>query len=527
MDAIRSQNDKVIGAAIQVPIPRKYAVAVWAMMLMFACSNVAFSQGSRSSQPNGSKPRTTNATGGNLAASNTQKTPQKPPSLRIWNDPNSPGGQKPGDCYFRRVMDLPEVEKSFVEIESTSGSEVFFNGRRIRTIKPNSGKERIDLQSLARPGKNCLAVRVLDRENANPGLRADYFFKPTKGNWRVVVSDGEWLATKLPTANWQMVPFNDQAWMPAIDLDANSAESAPASREEITEPEEVKISTRSPRTKEPESASVDIGSTTPSESEKTATATIEEPEVRIITASERQAVGGSKADSARAINEMLKKRFTVVPGFSIEQVADPSMGSLLAMSFNEFGHIIASAEGGGLVLLYDSNRDGMPDKTRPYCDLIGNVQGILPLNGDVYVTGEGEQGSGLYRLIDADRNGELEKAELLTKFDGIPGEHGAHQIAFGPDGFLYISMGNHVMIERAPDVQHSLAPPYEGDLVRPRFEDPGGHASGVKAPGGTVVRYDLNQRKLSIVAGGLRNAYDLAFHPNGGLASPHGSVPNR
>src|SRR5690606_27039754 len=57
---------------------------------------------------------------------------------------------------------------------------------------------------------------------------------------------------------------------------------------------------------------------------------------------------------------------------------------------------------------------------------------------------------------------------------------------------------------------------YEGDLI-PRFEDPGGHAAGVKAPGGTVLRVDHEGRILERVAGGLRDAYDLAFNREGDL----------
>ena len=40
---------------------------------------------------------------------------------------------------------------------------------------------------------------------------------------------------------------------------------------------------------------------------------------------------------------------------------------------------------------------------------------------------------------------------------------------------------------------------------------------GVKAPGGTIIRTDTNGSMVEIVAGGLRNAYDLVFHPEGSL----------
>ena len=58
---------------------------------------------------------------------------------------------------------------------------------------------------------------------------------------------------------------------------------------------------------------------------------------------------------------------------------------------------------------------------------------------------------------------------------------------------------------------------YEGDLVGPRYEDPGGHAVGRKAPGGMIIRTDLQGDVVQLVAGGLRNVYDLAFSPEGEL----------
>jgi putative heme-binding domain-containing protein len=214
----------------------------------------------------------------------------------------------------------------------------------------------------------------------------------------------------------------------------------------------------------------------------------------------------------------LAQRFKTRQGFVVERVVDEiDCGSIIAMAFNEFGHIVASQENGPLLLIYETGDDKKIQRIRTYCDLVKNVQGILPLNGDVYVTGEGPEGSGLYRLIDADRDGILEAAEKIFAVKGTPGEHGAHQIALGPDGMLYVVLGNHVQIDAPINPSSPYRFTYEGDLVRPRREDPSGHAAGMKAPGGTVVRMDLRSKKIDIVAGGLRNAYDLAFHPMQGL----------
>ncbi len=202
----------------------------------------------------------------------------------------------------------------------------------------------------------------------------------------------------------------------------------------------------------------------------------------------------------------------------MEKFVDEELcGSVIAMAFNEFGHLLASREGGPLLLIYDSDKDGKPDKARPYCETVKNIQGILPLNGDVYVTGEGPDGSGLYKLVDADRNGSLEEVTKLVGFTGSPGEHGAHQVLLGPDGMIYVVVGNHVKVSGQLDASSPYSVSYEGDLLQPRFEDPGGHARGIKAPGGTIVRTDLSGEKVQVVAGGIRNAYDMVFHPNGAM----------
>ena len=96
------------------------------------------------------------------------------------------------------------------------------------------------------------------------------------------------------------------------------------------------------------------------------------------------------------------------------------------MTFNEFGHLIAARENGPLLLISDKDEDGIPEHVTVYCDQVTNCHGILALNGDIFVTGDGPEGSALYRLSDADRNGELEGVKAIVKFDHKSGEHGPH-----------------------------------------------------------------------------------------------------
>ena len=213
-------------------------------------------------------------------------------------------------------------------------------------------------------------------------------------------------------------------------------------------------------------------------------------------------------------------RFKVANNFAVQRVALPDdTGSLIAMTFNEQGHIIASRERGPLLLLRDTDGDGAFETVTTYCDEIKSCQGMLALNGMVFAVGEGPEGVAFYRIEDEDRDGVGEKLTALFKFHGGMGEHGPHAPLLGPDGLIYLMIGNHSGVE-FEDGYDPLSPHhhyYEGDLVQPRYEDAGGHAHGVKAPGGVVVRTDTEGSFVELYCGGFRNAYDMDFNRQGDL----------
>ncbi|MAT73007.1 MAG: heme-binding protein [Planctomycetaceae bacterium] len=211
-------------------------------------------------------------------------------------------------------------------------------------------------------------------------------------------------------------------------------------------------------------------------------------------------------------------RFILNEEFEIERIArDEEVGSLIAMAFDAKGDMIVSREGGHLLRLSDRDGNGVVDTVSTYCDKLENVQGILPLGSRVFAVGSGPEGPALYRLRDTDRDGEADEVVKLIEMLGSRGEHGAHAVRLGPDGMIYVVIGDYARAAGEPAPRSPYRNWYEGDLVEPKHEDPRGHAVGIPAPGGTVIRTDAGGSFVETVAGGIRNSYDFAFSPAGEL----------
>jgi putative heme-binding domain-containing protein len=211
-------------------------------------------------------------------------------------------------------------------------------------------------------------------------------------------------------------------------------------------------------------------------------------------------------------------RFKVTPEFHVEWVVDPQdTGPLICMTFDEFGQIVAARENGPLVVIRDEDKDGLVETVSTYCDEMTNCQGLLSISGKMYAVGDGPQGVGLYCLADEDKDGTIDKVDSVLKFSGEMGEHGPHALALGPDGLIYILVGNFSRSEQKPEDSSPYHDFYEGDLNTPKFEDASGHAVGIQAPGGTILRTDVSGSAVELFAGGLQNPYDLAFNQEGEL----------
>ncbi len=222
--------------------------------------------------------------------------------------------------------------------------------------------------------------------------------------------------------------------------------------------------------------------------------------------------------SIGSVGRAQSDRFTPLEGFEVEEVVPPGQtGSLVNMAFNEQGEILASRERGPLLLIQDKDHDGQFDSIGTYTDKVRNCHGILPLRGRVFVVADGDDGAALYRLTDTNGDGTPDEAKALLKFKGGMGEHGPHAVVLGPDGLLYVMLGNfsHEDAKLADTSPHHDY--FDEELLKPKFEDANGFAVGVKSPGGTVVRTDEEGSFVELYCGGFRNAFDIGVNRAGQL----------
>lgn len=371
----------------------------------------------------------------------------------IWSPKQTHNEIPRGTCYFRKTFRLEDPRSGEVTIGADDSYELFVNARRVAAGGSSRKLDEHDISRFLSRGNNVIAIRVTNRTGSTAALAARVTVKSSDGEWQSYSTDSTWLTQLNPLPLWNSSIYNDSRWDEAQSFGR-------------------------------------LGDTAPWDI--------------------REGLASDERTNSQ--------RFKVAEGFSVQRLLDESdTGSLIAMTFNEFGHIIASQGGGPLLLIFDGDEDGVVDTVKTYCDKVTNCQGLLALNGDVYATGDGPDGPGLYRLKDKDRDGSLEDINLLVKFTGDSmGEHGAHGLTLGPDGSLYVMIGNHASIEGEFEENSPHRNYYEGELVE-RYEDPGGHARGIRTPGGIVIRTDVEGKKVELVAGGLRNAYDLAFNREGDL----------
>lgn len=211
--------------------------------------------------------------------------------------------------------------------------------------------------------------------------------------------------------------------------------------------------------------------------------------------------------------------FVTAPGFKVEKlftVPKNDLGSWVCLTADDKGRLIASDQDGKGLVRITPGKVGTEEETKVerIPAKVTAAQGLLWHKGALYVVCNGGPGSGLYRVTSSKGDDTLDKVEKLQAIQG-GGEHGPHAVRLSPDGkSLFIMCGNHT--QPVDKIAHSRVPKnWSEDHILPRQWDANGHARGILAPGGYVVKTDLDGKTWEMFSTGYRNQYDFAFNADG------------
>lgn len=229
----------------------------------------------------------------------------------------------------------------------------------------------------------------------------------------------------------------------------------------------------------------------------------------------KQALGATAAVDPRLIQ--------VADGYAIELLrsAQPGEGSWISLAFDPQGRLIVGREDKGLL------RFTLPELTagkllgpeavrqiqiETIDDTLLECRGLLFVGRDLYA--QANNSKGLYRLRDTDDNDTFDEVTLLREMPGDVG-HGRNDLTLGPDGKLYLMLGNDVRFPTHDQPGTSPLRHFAQDKLLPCVWNQYLFNAGVAAPGGYVIRTDLEAKTWEVVAGGFRNAYGVAFNTDG------------
>jgi putative heme-binding domain-containing protein len=388
-------------------------------------------------------------------------------------------------AYFRKNFRTPpQTWNARLTITADDQATVFLNGVSVARCTDWRNPSRGEVSVRLNQGENVIAVRAENRSGP-----AGLLVQLNVGGQTNIVSDTTWLVSTNEEPGWSTLNFSAAHWTHAASLGEHGIQ--------------------------PWGDVLFRASATPAESLK------------------------------------------VPDGFRVELLrsAEPNEGSWICMTFDDRGRIIISPQGDQRPLLRmtlgvsshpvgtrstasqtlsplpqggEGQGEGAPPnqpgrqasqtitKIEPIAPGIHYAMGLLYAFGSLYVNGHGANGTGLYRLIDENKNDQYETNEIhfLKKFDG-ESEHGYHGLALGPDKHIYIINGNGTKLPQGIST-NSPYRNYAEDALSGSIGD-SDDQDGSKAPNCHVLQTDAEGREWKLWCGGMRNAYAIDFNEDGEL----------
>lgn len=172
----------------------------------------------------------------------------------------------------------------------------------------------------------------------------------------------------------------------------------------------------------------------------------------------------------------------VPPGFSLIKFAD--LYRPTGFAFDEQGRMYVTSQDGNVYILRDEDQDGRADSRTTFATGYYFPLGVAPHapSAEVYISYQGA----ITVLKDDDGDGRSDSERLLV--DDLPyDKHQNDNLEFGPDGWLYIGLGSTCDACDDPDPRSA-----------------------------SILRFNVETGERELFATGMRNPFDLAFHPETG-----------
>ena len=179
-------------------------------------------------------------------------------------------------------------------------------------------------------------------------------------------------------------------------------------------------------------------------------------------------------------------------GFRISLFSGPDMANdIYAMTLDARGNVVVTSQGYIRTLL-DTDGDGRADSSTLFAATRTGGMGMCFDGPSLYFVGDGA----LFRFEDADGNGVADgPPQRLLSMEFL--EHGGHAVRKGPDGWIYVIVGNETTITN----EHARLP---GSPI-------------MRAEAGALLRLAPGGGGCEIIADGFRNPYDFDFNSVGDI----------
>lgn len=370
--------------------------------------------------------------------------------------------------YLRRVFTLSgKPVQAELWITADNQYTAFVNGQKVGEDGEWNTVEKIDVSKHLAAGKNVLAIQARN-QGGQAGIIARLYIKTADNKEVLVVTDAQTRITQTAAKDWRNVDFDDAGWFMAIVL--GDASIGPWNL---------------------------AGSATAAKPGKSYDTNAVDANVK-----------------ARLSPEEERKHFVVPDGFEVELVAaEPLVINPVTMTVDEQGRIYVSESH-----TYRYGPAGSPVKPfanplirlDPTSDGKGFVRTLIAEGFDDPVMGIAIKGQKLWLTANnylyqydlpesssappAKEGLATNKKTILVDKNKAWNPFGMFVLEFGPDGLLYLSVGNHPM----------------------NIEGPDGKMSG-RGSTGIVMRMQPDGTHMERLVQGLRVPYSFDFDPFGQL----------